>query len=587
MAMSGNAVAESLPLDLQAMEHEMTTAVRSVAQVIAQKRHELQMRIQGLQMEMEQACLAEKDYKPPEVLTLNVGGAKLRLKRSALTHVEGSKLAWMFSGRWDHVLPRDHLGRIFLDLDINWFRPITDFLSELSQGSAADAVHLPVMQLSDDDRLGLQACVELFGLCDSIPAQGLAGMPHHIASVARLGQESGLKIGWSAQWQLLYQASVNGATPREFHRLCDGKLNTVCLAIDDKGNLFGGFTAVAWASSGSYKRDPAAFLFCKGVESSTTQRYSQTGTNPTWAIHHYAAGLPTFGGGNDLLFTANNVGTVTYSSTANTYQPMPINGTSGTVVDLFVWQVPQTGGSAPLSPSTHADATVSHRPVCNLSYNSDSAPPLELRDDMSSLTSPATTLSFHFGLWLKEQLDAYDSELQAVECQAELFAAEKAFMQQLAPEDMDGRKRAWLEKTRGGDTQPPAPPSPLKGVYNGIVYITCWGGGQLCTMRETFKQFGGSMLANKYASEVWARNIRAAALDEDGCIAENHHHECFQKLVHVMRLRAIVRRPDFSGMIGSSKPSPMPAHLAPAMTKMLEYLMIDHEQFFSALDSPV
>ncbi|KAG5176312.1 hypothetical protein JKP88DRAFT_171285 [Tribonema minus] len=136
-------------------------------------------------------------------------------------------------------------------------------------------------------------------------------------------------------------------------------------------------------------------------------------------------------------------------------------------------------------------------------------------------------------------------------------------------------------------THPPAPLSPLKGVHDGIVYITCWGGGQLCTMRDTFTEFGGSMLANKYASDVRARNISAAALDEDGCIVEDHNHECFHKLVNVMRLRAIVRRPDFRGTVGNSKPSPMPAHLAPAMTEMLNYLAIDHERFFSALDSPL
>ncbi|KAG5176313.1 hypothetical protein JKP88DRAFT_249569 [Tribonema minus] len=576
---------------------------------IAQKWHELQMRTEALQMEMEQACLTEKAYNPPEVLTLNVGGAKLLLKRSAMAYVEDSKLAWMFNGRWDHVLPRDHSGRIFLDLDINWFRPITNFLSELSQGAEAGVAYLPIMQLMDDDRVGVQACMELFGLCDIVSAQGIASVPltQHVTSVAHLGQESGLEIGWSAPWQLLYQSSVNGAIAHDFHRLCDGKPNTVSLAVDEKGNVFGGLATVAWAShsSRSWQPDRAAFLFYEGSGSTAMQRYSQARNNIQSAVFHHSSYGPVFGNGYDLVFTFIG-GTITHTSSTQSFQPLPIKGTSGTVIDLFVWQVPQTGGSAPLklSPSPRADATASRQPVCNLSYNSDSAPPLKLRADMSSLTGPATTLSFHFGLWLKEQLDAFDNELQAVERRAELFAAEKAFLQQLAPEDIDGRKRAWLEKvgtyirvhnanmkSLGGDIHPPAPPSPLKGVHNGIVYITCWGGGQLCTMRETFKQFGRSMLANKYASDVWARNVRAAALDDDGCVVEDHNHECFQKLVNVMRLRAIVtvRRPGFSGTIGSAKPSHMPAHLALAMsvTEMLNYLAIDHEQFVSALDSPV
>eukprot|EP00611_Tribonema_gayanum_P023628 TRINITY_DN5000_c0_g5_i2.p1 TRINITY_DN5000_c0_g5~~TRINITY_DN5000_c0_g5_i2.p1 ORF type:complete len:410 (-),score=82.80 TRINITY_DN5000_c0_g5_i2:257-1486(-) len=401
-----------------------------------------------------------EDYQPPAVLILNVGGAKLRVKRSALTHVDDSKLAWMFSGRWDHVLPRDHLGRIFLDLDVKWFSPITDFLSELSRGAAADEVHLPVTQLSDDDKLGVQACAEMFGLCPILAReldlrpllvqQALAILTQHIASIAHLRQESKRVIGWSAPWQLLYQSSVHGATAQEFHWLCDGKPHTICLAIDDKGNIFGGFTSVPWTSSDGWQADPAAFLFYEGSGSSAMQRYSQKGTSPEHSIRHHSSNWPAFGGGHDLRFKSSSAGTITYSSSSSTYHPMHINGTSGTVIDLFVWQVPQTGGSAPAA--SDADDIVSNQPACSLSYSSDSTPPVALRADLSSLTGPATALSFRFGLWLKEQLDMYASELRAVKRRTELFASEKTFMQQLiaamSPEDVYGRKRAWLEKVR-------------------------------------------------------------------------------------------------------------------------------------------
>ncbi|KAG5184742.1 hypothetical protein JKP88DRAFT_181010 [Tribonema minus] len=548
-----------------------------------------------------------QEYQPPSVLILNVGGAKLRVKRSALTHVDDSKLAWMFSGRWDHVLPRNHSGRKFLDLDVKWFSPITDFLSKLSSGAAADEVRLPVSQLSDDDKLGVQACAEMFGLCHILARelnlrpllvqQALANLAQHVASVAHLGQESKRVVGWSAPWQLLYQSSVHGATAQEFHRLCDCKPHTICLAIDNEGNMFGGYTSVAWTSSDGWQADPAAFLFYEGRGSAALQCYSQKGTSPEHSIRHHSSLWPTFGGGHDLRFKSSSAGTITYSSSSKTYHTMPINGTSGTVIDLFVWQVPQTGGSAPAA--TDADDTVLNQPACRLSYTSDSTPPVAFRADLSSLTGPATALSFRFGLWLKEQLDMYAIELRAVKHRTELFASEKTFMQQLiaamSPDDVNGRKRAWLEKVRThncthstGGTDPPATPSPLKGVHHGIVYITCWGTGQLCTMRETFTQLGDETpLAKKYASDVWAANIESAALDEDGCVIEDHNAECFQKLVNVMRLRAMVRRPDFSSTVGSSKPAPMPAHLARAMASMLEYLMIDSEQFFGTLDSPV
>ncbi|KAG5185851.1 hypothetical protein JKP88DRAFT_140119, partial [Tribonema minus] len=521
-------------------------------------------------------------YKPPALLILNVGGAKLRVKRSALTHVKDSKLAWMFSGRWDHVLPRDHSGRIFLDLDVKWFSPITQYLSKLSRGVAADAVHLPITLLSDDDKLGLRACAELYGLGDifpkatlySIAEQALVDMAQHVASVARLGQNSGLMIGWSAPWQLLYRSSVHGATAQEFHRLCDGKPNTVCLAVDDRGHVFGGFTSVGWATGTSYQLDPAAFLFCQPDrgDSSVKQRYSPKGFFPQFALYH-SDDWPRFGS-SDLWFKSA-AETLMYSSSSTSFQPMPINGVNdGTVIDLLIWQVPLTDGSAQPVPPPRSDNTILSQEV---------------------MTRAATTLNL-FSLWLKEQLGACDSELQAIQRRAELFASERAFMQQLntalPPDDMDTRKNAWLEQvctsiyvcTRCHLSVSPKACAVyrLRGVHNGIVYIACSGTGQLCTMRDTFTQFGDTPLANKYASDVWGGNVEVE-LDEEGCVFEDHNQECFDKLVNVMRLRAIVRRTGFSGTIGSSKPAPMPAHLAPTMTNMLEYLMIDSKHFFSSL----
>eukprot|EP00611_Tribonema_gayanum_P023622 TRINITY_DN5000_c0_g1_i2.p1 TRINITY_DN5000_c0_g1~~TRINITY_DN5000_c0_g1_i2.p1 ORF type:complete len:219 (-),score=42.69 TRINITY_DN5000_c0_g1_i2:535-1191(-) len=213
------------------------------------------------------------------------------------------------------------------------------------------------------------------------------------------------------------------------------------------GNVLGGFTSVAWTSSGSWQPVPSAFLFYKGSGSTAIQRYSQKGTSPQFAVHHGGTCGPMFGGGHDLIISPSVAGArgITYCSKALTYDPMPINGTTGILIDLIAWQVPPTGGSAP--PSTHADATVSDRPACRLSYSSNSTPPVELCADMSRLAGPATALTFDFGLWLKEELDKYDRELQALRRRAKLFEAEKAFMQLLlVTKDVDGSKEAWLQK---------------------------------------------------------------------------------------------------------------------------------------------
>jgi hypothetical protein len=50
-------------------------------------------------------------------IKLNVGGVGVAVKRSVLTLFPDSKLAALFSGRWDKKLLRDKKNRIFLDVD--------------------------------------------------------------------------------------------------------------------------------------------------------------------------------------------------------------------------------------------------------------------------------------------------------------------------------------------------------------------------------------------------------------------------------------------------------------------------------------
>ncbi|XP_061417626.1 BTB/POZ domain-containing protein KCTD7 isoform X1 [Lethenteron reissneri] len=62
----------------------------------------------------------------PEVVQLNVGGTHFATLLSTLRSCEGSMLAAMFSGR--HRLPRDHVGRFFIDRDPAYFGDILNFL---------------------------------------------------------------------------------------------------------------------------------------------------------------------------------------------------------------------------------------------------------------------------------------------------------------------------------------------------------------------------------------------------------------------------------------------------------------------------
>ena len=60
---------------------------------------------------------------------------------------------------------------------------------------------------------------------------------------------------------LLYRGSRDGFRANIFHSKCDGRLKTLTLVKSTNGNLFGGYTAVAWDKSNSWKNDSNAFLF--------------------------------------------------------------------------------------------------------------------------------------------------------------------------------------------------------------------------------------------------------------------------------------------------------------------------------------
>ena len=81
------------------------------------------------------AAIAERNLavsggkKPKKKLKLNVGGSPVTVLRSTLTFKPRTRLAALFSGIYDGQLQRDKKGRIFLDLNPECFRAITDWLA--------------------------------------------------------------------------------------------------------------------------------------------------------------------------------------------------------------------------------------------------------------------------------------------------------------------------------------------------------------------------------------------------------------------------------------------------------------------------
>jgi hypothetical protein len=65
------------------------------------------------------------------------------------------------------------------------------------------------------------------------------------------------------KFTLLYRGTRDGFSAARFHARCDRKTNTVTIVMTDKGDVFGGYTPLAWDSLSGFKSDPGleSFVF--------------------------------------------------------------------------------------------------------------------------------------------------------------------------------------------------------------------------------------------------------------------------------------------------------------------------------------
>ena len=110
----------------------------------------------------------------------------------------------------------------------------------------------------------------------------------HLAIKSRLNKEV-------KELKKLYQATIDGDGPINFHSRCDNIPNTIVLIKSAGNRRFGGFTSVKWnSSSGEYKDDPKAFLF--SLDKQKIYSYNKNGK----AIENCKDYGPCFGGAFDI-----------------------------------------------------------------------------------------------------------------------------------------------------------------------------------------------------------------------------------------------------------------------------------------------
>ena len=117
--------------------------------------------------------------------------------------------------------------------------------------------------------------------------------------------------------ETLYVASKDGQASSNFHSACDGKGPTVVIVLTTTGNIFGGYAASSWTSSGSYLSAPTSFLFRlrPGM-----RHYNVKKGKESYSMYRHKSYGPIFGAGHDLYIVSNALSsTSSYTNGGHSY----------------------------------------------------------------------------------------------------------------------------------------------------------------------------------------------------------------------------------------------------------------------------
>jgi hypothetical protein len=206
----------------------------------------------------------------------------------------------VLSSRSLSVASEDALLRLLIELDCDksefWCYIEAPFLS--CEGIALFAESLSVDDLTEF--IWEKIVLRLKGDCDdglrdrriwrgNLESKILDGFPDLLEDLGR-------------KWTLLYRGSQDGFGASNFHAKCDGRANTLTVILTVKDAIMGGFTPIAWASSGGYRMDNAktSFLFTlKNPRNIPPRKFALS--KPEYAIYCGSDRSAGFGGGQDLV----------------------------------------------------------------------------------------------------------------------------------------------------------------------------------------------------------------------------------------------------------------------------------------------
>ena len=101
----------------------------------------------------------------------------------------------------------------------------------------------------------------------------------------------------------LYQATIDGGNPINFHKKCDNIPNTLVLIKSEGERRFGGFTPIPWKSEGNYIKVPELKTFLFSFDNKQTYPM----INADNAVCHTLHNGPIFGYGPDIGITGSPI----------------------------------------------------------------------------------------------------------------------------------------------------------------------------------------------------------------------------------------------------------------------------------------
>ena len=189
----------------------------------------------------------------------------------------------------------------------------------------------------------------------------------------------------SKSLSLLWRGNRDGFQVNDFHKLCDGKPNTLTVVKSISGFIFGGYTAVPWTSSfGGWQKDLKAFLFTFKNASNLPLKLKINSAGKKAVYHNIKYG-PTFGAGFDLHLsgTSNTPTSGSYIYSANYDLPNEQSGELGAkfihggstinfqTVEVEVFQVTTEIMTEQDLPSHNANSEHNHNPNLTTSIQTE------------------------------------------------------------------------------------------------------------------------------------------------------------------------------------------------------------------------